>query len=290
MARESGKVAEQFRLFSLFIMNTFFTIKKNVVLLLSTILLVSCNSFMSFVDGVSSGFAESNNKKALTDYRYKPDNVSSNTTDNSTYSSASVSSQSSSPSSPTVYTKAKIKSTSTERESNGIICKTTLYADGSQLKERTGTCVTCKGTTKCSICGGRGTTLHKCLGCGNSGTCSFCRGTGKFHVEDFTDADGNNTLKDCITGKVNYVLADSKGSTGGVNYSSPSSNMSSSSSSSSSNSGKANCKYCRGSGNCSKCKGKGWHDNTLSANPVQCPSCNGNGRCFMCHGRGYYYY
>ena len=256
-------------------------------------LFLACNlsmhaqsGFGDFLNGLVDGIQEA--KKAL-----KEDSKQnqSQTKQNYSYSNSSNSSASTYEGS----INKQVKNVRTEKNKYGNDTKQIFYTDGSNLFIVRGTCITCKGNGVCSLCGGRGMSLYQCMGCGNSGKCGDCRGTGRCYTENYTDEEGNAFLKNHITGKSHTYMANSGDGGGSVNnnYNNNSGSSSSSSTSRSSydnKNGKETCHECRGTGICKKCKGKGWHDNTLNAEPVQCPSCNGRGKCFMCYGRGYYYY
>ncbi len=103
--------------------------------------------------------------------------------------------------------------------------------DGTTLMINHAQCYMCKGTGRCSICGGRGGIVHpylgkqvNCTGCATSGVCKYCRGTGEQVTRSVVDNQGNGYSVD-MNG--NVVTTG-----GGGGYSSSSSSSSKSSSSS----------------------------------------------------------
>lgn len=93
-------------------------------------------------------------------------------------------------------------------------------------------CYDCKGSGRCSICGGNGAIIHPYLGtrvnctlCSMSGRCKFCKGTGEQVFRSVVDAQGNGYSVD-MNGNVVTV-----GGSGGGSSSTKSSSSSSSSSS-----------------------------------------------------------
>lgn len=246
-------------------------------------LLIACNinlyaqsGFSDFLGGLAKSFTENAGKNTQKQRSYSNSSSSSGSSSNSSSNSFSIN--------------KKVTSSKTETLKDGSVGTTTIYEDGSSLYVNKGACTSCKGDRICKICGGRGTTLYKCMGCGNTGRCSYCAGTGRRHTELYTDSYGNGFLKDLVTGKTQTVYANSGGS-GGGNYNSNSYSSSSSTSTSSSTSGSSRikCKSCNGSSVCSRCHGScgsyEWVYDTKKW--MSCAACDGNGRCKICYGRGY---
>ena len=180
-------------------------------------LLIACNVNLYAQSGLSdflSGFV-----KGFTD-KTENNNKSQQGNSNSSSSNSSTSQSSISPFS----INKKVTSSRTETLNDGSTGITTMYEDGSNLYINKGVCSACSGNKICRICGGRGTTLYKCLGCGNTGICGFCAGTGLRHTELYTDSDGNGWLRDLVTGKTQTIYANS-GSSGGGNYNSNSGSL-----------------------------------------------------------------
>ena len=110
--------------------------------------------------------------------------------------------------------------------------------DGTTLQVSHSPCYMCKGTGRCSLCGGRGSIVHpylgsnvNCTGCAMSGVCKYCQGTGEQVTTAVIDSRGNGYGVD-MNGNVVTTGSSGGGSSSG-----------SSSKSSGSNSNSSNKKY-----------------------------------------------